>query len=357
MNRGSLLPRRRVLRDGLVAGAGLLALGGCAVAPSARTPLAPIATADLVTFAHGIRHAETPVGLRDGSVYASNADSPCAIIGSDGTLRQFGSAVAPNGIALDAHNRLVIANFGLGRDRAGPLQRLDMASGKVETLVSELDGRELIASNFPVVCRDGSIYCTHTSWGPGIDACIDPTRRDGFVYRVDARGRAHIACSGLTTPNGCCLDAGERYLYVAQTAAGRIVRLKRAADGSLGAPEPWGPVLGRTPPGLRVAEVLETFTPGARARLGHPDGLGFDAEGNLWVTLVFANRIVVITPEQQLLTVIDDAEGRVIAMPTGIAWGGPGLRDLYIATAAKPHIVRARAPVPGQPLVHQRRRG
>jgi len=212
---------------------------------------------------------------------------------------------------------------------------------------------KLVACNFPVVARDGSIYCTHTSWGPGMDDCIDPQNESGFIFRVGPDGTVSVARDRIPTPNGCCFDADERWLYVAQIGRGNIVRLRRRADGSLGEPEPWGPKLGETPAHASARTIIESPI-ATRTALGHPDGIGFDVEGNLWVTLVLANRIVAITPSERIVPVIEDPQGEQIALPTGLTWGGPRLEDLYIACAARDYVVRAPSPVPGLPLVHQR---
>jgi sugar lactone lactonase YvrE len=84
------------------------------------------------------------------------------------------------------------------------------------------------------------------------------------------------------------------------------------------------------------------------------DGCAFDAEGNLWVTLVLANRIVAISPDGQVQTVLDDPDGALLQAPTSIAWGGPDMRDIYIGSIATPYVLKGRSSVPGQPLTHQR---
>lgn len=337
-----------------IAATGLAAAMPAACASTRPTSaLRPIPLAAMQRTAPGIRHGETVVATREGRLYVSNADSACAIVDPDGTLRHSGRAPASNGIAMDAQGRIVIANFGLGRQVPGPLQRLDPATGRVETLADAVGGRPLVACNFPVVARDGSIYCTHTSWGPTMDDCIDPQNETGFVLRVDPSGRVSVARDGLATPNGCCFDADERYLYVAQIGRGNIVRLRRHADGRLGEPEPWGPKLGETPGNASARAIIESPIT-ERTGLGHPDGIGFDVEGNLWVTLVLANRIVAITPSERVVPVIEDPVGEILALPTGLTWGGRGLSDLYIACAARDYVVRAPSPVPGLPLVHQR---
>ncbi len=78
------------------------------------------------------------------------------------------------------------------------------------------------------------------------------------------------------------------------------------------------------------------------------DGCGFDAEGNLWVTLVAANRIVAVTPERQVVTVVDDPSGTVLQSPTSVAWGGPDGRDVYFGSLSAGHLVKGRSSVPGR---------
>ena len=77
------------------------------------------------------------------------------------------------------------------------------------------------------------------------------------------------------------------------------------------------------------------------------DGCGFDAEGNLWVTLMAANRIVAITPELEVVTVIDDPGATVMQAPSSVVWGGDDHRDLYIGSLFGTHVVKTRTTVPG----------
>lgn len=322
--------------------------------PTRTSALRRIELAELQIVASGLARPETVVVGRDGRLYASNANSACAIISADGTIQHVGGSVAGNGIALDPRGRVIIASFGLLDKRPGPLQRLDPANGRLEMLADTSEGHTLVASNFPVLAADGSIYCSHSTWGPDASAGIDPARADGFVFRVAPQGRVSRVIDGLPGPNGCCFDKGEAHLYVAQTAAGNIIRLARQADGSYAHPEPYGPSLGATPAGLKAADIYGRMTAEERSRLGHPDAIGFDAQGNLWVTLPFANRVVAITPDLEVIGVIDDPEGRILDLPTSLAWGGPDLGDLYFVSRRKGHIVKVRSPIPGAPLAHQR---
>jgi len=84
------------------------------------------------------------------------------------------------------------------------------------------------------------------------------------------------------------------------------------------------------------------------------DGCALDAQGNLWVTLVLANKIVAITPEGHVTVVVEDPEGKVVNAPTSVAWGGADMRDVYIGSITTPYVLKGRSSVPGTPMVHQR---
>jgi gluconolactonase len=310
-------------------------------------PLAPIPLEALRPVGRGLERPEDVGVGRDGRVWASDRASACAEVRPDGTLRRVGrTGGAPNGITMDARGRILIANFGLSGgepEGAGALQRLDPERGAIESVCTEVEGRRLVASNYPVVDRAGNIWCSHSTWDR---ERANAGERDGFVYRVTPDGRAEVVARGFWFTNGLALDPDESHLYVCQTLGRNVVRLAIRRDGSLGEPEPYGPVLGEP--------AVPGAAPEQRVRFGATDGCGFDQEGNLWVTLVVGNTIVAITPSGRVETIVQDPTGAVMDYPTNVAWGGPDLRDLYIGSIRKDYVLHARSPVPGAPLVHQR---
>jgi gluconolactonase len=307
-------------------------------------PLVPIPLASLRKVGMGVKRPEDVVVGRDGRVWASDEASACAELRPDGTIRRVGRAGgAPNGINMDRAGRIVIANYGLGSQAPGPLQRLDTETGEVELVCAAIEGRTLVSSNYPIIDRAGTIWCSHSTWD--VDQAWKGVA-DGFVYRVGADGHAEIVVDGLDFANGLALDADESYLYVCQTIGRNVVRCRIRANGTVGTPEPYGPVLGEP--------SFPRATPEQRARFGHTDGCGFDQEGNLWVTLVVANRIVAITPSGEVVTIVHDPAGDVMRWPTNVSWGGSDLCDLYIGSVRTEYVLHARSPVPGLPLVHQR---
>jgi gluconolactonase len=151
--------------------------------------------------------------------------------------------------------------------------------------------------------------------------------------------------------NGLCFDAGDRHLYAALTAEGRVVRFERLADGALGPREDFGALLGEAVPDHDIADIREM--PAAdRAKLGYCDGIAFDVAGNLWVSLPFANCLAALTPSGDRVAIVHDPSGAAVDMPTNLCWGGIDLRDLYVVCRGNGTIVRTRTAVAGLPLVN-----
>ncbi|GIW41437.1 MAG: hypothetical protein KatS3mg076_2014 [Candidatus Binatia bacterium] len=295
----------------------------------------------------GLVRPEDVVVERGGRVWASDQASAVAEILPDGTLRRVGKAGgAPNGITIGPTGRIVIANFELG-----PVQELDPETGEIRVLCEEVEGRRLTSSNYPIVDRQGNIWCTNSTFTPSWTEALDG-RADGILFRIRPDGRAELMAEGIRFANGLALDADESHIYVCETSGCDVLRYPIERNGRLGRPRRYGPVLGELFPLEKASSgALE---PADLARVGATDGCGFDAEGNLWVTLVAANRIVAITPEEKVVPVLEDPRGELLINPTNVSWGGPGLRDLYIGSISTDYVVHARSPIAGLPLFHQR---
>ena len=306
-------------------------------------PLERIALTALTKRGVGLKRPEDVVVSRDGRVWASDEASACAEILPDGGLRRLGKAGGrPNGINMDRESRILIANFALDTPDPGGLQRLDPRSGAIEVLCAEVNGRALKASNYPLVDRAGNVWCSHSTYDRARSA---QGSGDGFVYRVRPDGRAELMAEGFHFANGLAMDPDESYLYVCQTMGQDVVRLPIRRDGTLGGRERYGPSLG--------VRAIPDPTLEQRATFGATDGCGFDQEGNLWVTLVRANKVIVIRPTGKVEVIIHDPTGELMDWPTNVTWGGPDLRDLYIGSVRKDYVLHARCPVAGAPLVHQ----
>ena len=315
-------------------------------------PLHTIGLDEMAKIGLGIQRPEDVVVSADGHVWAADQQSACAEILPDGSLRRIGDAGgAPNGINMDLEGRILIANYGMFVDEPGSLQRLDVKTGEVETLVAEIDGLQLTSANYPILDSRGNIWCTHST-SAATRATVLDNRADGFLFRVTPSGAVETLATGLAFANGLALDADESAIYVCQSEGCNVVRYPLNEDGSVGNGSQYGPSLGeRLPDDFSVEKRL---SPEVAATIGLPDGCGFDEEGNLWVTLPIANKLVAITPDGSLETIAHDPSGETLSVPTNVSWGGDDMRDLYVGSIATDYVLKMRSPVPGLPLIHQR---
>jgi gluconolactonase len=230
------------------------------------------------------------------------------------------------------------------------LERFDPATGQRETLLADVGGRTLTSSNYPVIDRAGNIWCANSTHAPTWPDALDG-RPDGFLFVLRPDGSSQIVAEGLCFPNGLALSADKNFLYCAQTSAGDVLRFEILPGETLGKGERYGPKLGlvarrKLNPNLHLPSFIQS-------RLGYTDGVGLDVEGNLWVCLPAANKVVAITPKGRKITVIHDPSGKVVNHPTNVTWGGPDLRDLYIGSIRANYVLKAQSPVAGLALVHQ----
>jgi gluconolactonase len=241
---------------------------------------------------------------------------------------------------------VVVANFA-----RSALQRVDLRTGSVEVVLDEVDGRPLGSVNYPVVDRDGVLWVSSSARGDPV-ATIASGDDDGFVFRVEPDGSAEVVAPSVAWPNCMTLDDDERFLYACRSSRCDVVRfpLEEGRTGrTLGPGERYGPQLGdRRPDEFGPEQVAAFGQPEVLARWGLTDGCAFDAEGNLWVTLLSANRIVAVTPALEVVTVIDDPSGRVVVSPTSVAFGGPDRRTLYIGSLTADYVVTGPSPVAGR---------
>lgn len=260
----------------------------------------------------------------------------------------------PNGLAFDADGNFLIANFGTDA------LELMTRDGQTATLVDSIEGKPVGKANFVTRDRRGRLWLTVTTRTVPWTRHVETMSHDGYIAVVDERG-ARIVADGLCGTNELRFDTSEEYLYVAETTARRISRFRVGAEGDLGPRETYGP------------DNVGGFC----------DGIAFDAHGNLWSTLIMADRLIAITPEGEVLTLLDDGipaataaldeawhAGRVtpgiMAAATGtiapwmasLTFGGPDLRTVYLGSLRGSRIPYFRSPVAGQPLVYwnERRR-
>jgi gluconolactonase len=180
---------------------------------------------------------------------------------------------------------------------------LDAGGRRIADAATECDGRPLRAPNDLTLDPRGGFYFTD----PGGSS---PEHPIGTVHYVDAGGRTHQVASDLAFPNGIALSPALDRLLVAESRGNRILAFDVMAPGKLG-------------PARTFAEL--PAKQGAQVD-NQPDGICFDARGNLHVAHVGMGQIQVLDPAGQVIRRYDAGH----LYPSNVAFGGPDLDRLYV---------------------------
>jgi gluconolactonase len=219
------------------------------------------------------------------------------------------------GLTFSARQELWVCNSGLHA-----LMRVDR-SGKLLESIDRVGDRPLKTPNFSVFDHQGNLYFSDSGeWD----------QNNGCLYRLRANSKTELLAEPFAFANGLAMSADDRFLFLVESQRDSVLRIPLVSDGHVGEPEVY----------------VENM-----ARI--PDGLAFDAAGNLYVTCYASDCIYRVTPERRVQLLAFDPEGTRIARPTNAAFSGPALDDLYIANFGRWHIGRVHLGVPGQRLVNQ----
>jgi len=315
-----------------------------------------------------LQRPECILAERDGTLWAADARGGVMRIDPDGRQSLVSQApdphfdlsrsaadsllagTLPNGLAFAANGDFLISNFGTDR-----LERMTR-TGETSILLDSIDGRPPGKVNFVLRDSRDRLWITiSTMVNPWSDA-IRTGLPDGALILLDERG-ARIVADGFHFTNEVRLDAEEAWIYVAETTAKRITRLRILPDGSLTDRETYGP---------------------SSLGDGLVDGICFDAYGNLWATMIFADRLVAITPDGELLELLDDGDpdgtravevafaagtpvpfdillqsgGTLCPWLASVTFGGADLRTVYLGGLRSTNIPCFESPVAGLPMVH-----
>ncbi|HVS77559.1 MAG TPA: SMP-30/gluconolactonase/LRE family protein [Steroidobacteraceae bacterium] len=301
---------------------------------------------DLVPYGRGLQRPECVWVDADGA-WASDARGGVCRVHAEREPDVLGAGIAdPNGFSRRPDGSFVVAGLSDGR-----LYHIS-PDGHTRTLLDRLHGAPLGAVNY--ACADGpqriwlSVMTRHLPWMPAMQS----SKPDGYILRIDGDGtRAQIIADGLDLTNEVKVSPDGHHLYAVETLGGRIVRFPIRPDGSLGAKECVGPQsLGR----------------GAL-----PDGITFDGDGNVWVTVISQNALHVIDRDGAVHVVYSDMNSAAVEamafaveqrtgtldnliacamvqgplrLPTSIAFGGPDGRTAFVGSVGLTHLATFRIP-------------
>jgi sugar lactone lactonase YvrE len=304
----------------------------------------------------------------DGSLWSADARGGVVCIAPDGSQRliaqrrhtsfegaadeagRFTEGTLPNGLAFAENGDILISNFGTD------VLEVMTREGRTRVIYDTIDGQPIGKVNFVLRDRRNRIWLTVSTRIQNWMRAVSPKVADGYVALADEKG-LRIVAEGFRFTNEIRLDADEEYLYIVETCGQCISRMQVAPDGSL--------------------SRREVFGPQKLGAAGFPDGIAFDAHGNLWGTLVMSDQLFVITPEGDFHVILDDGRpeasqglerafvedrvapedmlacgGSLAPWFSSVTFGGADLKTVYIGSLRGTRIPYFRSPVPGLPMVH-----
>ena len=172
----------------------------------------------------------------------------------------------PLGLEFDSQGNLYVANAPLGLQRISP-------DGRIETLVSEVNGEDISYADDLAVADDGRVFFSDASskfnpatTGGSYDASLLDILEHGGYGRIfeysPTTQQTRVIMDGLNFANGVAISDDQNYLLVNETGHYRVLKF-------------WleGPHAGTT-------EVILDNLP------GFPDNINNGLEGKFWIGLV-----------------------------------------------------------------------
>lgn len=298
---------------------------------------------DIELVAEGLQFPEGPIAMADGSIILTEIQGQrLTRIGPDGrkdVVAETGGG--PNGAAIGPDGAIYVTNNGASfqffeangltipgptppSHTGGSIQRVDIASGKVETLYDSCDGKRLVGPNDIVFDRQGGFWFTD-------HGCSTPEgRKFGALYYARTDG-SHIsrARDHFISPNGVGLSPDETVVYMADTNLGRLWAFDIAEPGVLTEPPPFQP--GRVVCNLPGYQLL--------------DSLAVEAGGKVCVATIINGGITAFDP---------DGTTEHYPFPdllcTNIVFGGPDMTTAWVTASGTGKLYKATWPRPGLKL-------
>lgn len=186
-------------------------------------------------------------------------------------------------------------------------------------------GEQVLAGKPRHRMNDGRVDGAGRFWVGSLNGAKDV--EDATLYRLDPDGALTAIENGMTTCNGAAFSIDGRRFAHSDTPSHAV----RTYDCD--------PATGV----LSNRRLLHQFEPGVGPGLGRPDGGSFDVEGCYWVALFDGWRVVRLSPDGELLRVVQ----LPVQRPTMIAFGGDDGCIAFITTARTGLDAAALAAQPG----------
>lgn len=296
--------------------------------------------------ARGLQFPEGPVAMDDGSVLLVEiARGTLSRVMPDGRVRVVARlSGGPNGAAIGPDGAVYVCNNGgfeytteadgcfrpTGQAKdydGGRIERVDLATGRVERVFDTVEGFALRGPNDLVFDAHGGLYFTDLGKSRALD--MD----HGGVFYAPPGGAAPLTIARpALTPNGIALSPDGRTLYYAETAGARLWAFDLDAPGRVRR-QPWP-----SPHGGRLLAA----SPGGQ--LQRFDSMAVDAFGNVHVATLLHGGITIVAP--------DGARWHHVPLPdryvTNLCFGGRDLRTVYVTLSGSGRLIAVDGwPTPG----------
>jgi gluconolactonase len=297
-------------------------------------------------LASGLLFPEGPVAMDDGSVILVEIGRRSLTrVMPDGKkyiIADMGGG--PNGAAIGPDGAMYVCNNGgfnfatnaqgayLPTGQAddysgGRIERVNLATGKIERLLDTVDGLPLRGPNDLVFDAHGGLY--FTDLGKARPTELD---RGGVFYAAPGFVSSNVIARPALTANGCALSPDGHTLYVAETEGARLWAFDLTAPGQV-RKQPWP-----SPNGARMVVA----SPGGHYQ--RFDSIAVDVLGNICVATLAHGGITVVSPDGKMATHLPMPEHHV----TNICFGGKDMRTAFITLSGTGRLIAVDDwPIPG----------
>lgn len=184
----------------------------------------------------------------------------------------------PSAVVPVANDEMLVTCYD-----SGEIVRISSTGKTVKAYTKDKDTQTFMGPNDFAVDSKGGAYFTAS--GPWESAPIV-----GKIFYLNTDGVITEVANDLHYANGLAMSSDGKTLYCAESEAGRVIQFAVGEDGSLSDRRLF----------VRVATVDPTSGISA-----YPDGLKVDSAGNVYIGQYSMGRIVVVTPEGELLKTIE----------------------------------------------------
>jgi sugar lactone lactonase YvrE len=309
---------------------------------------------DIDFIGEGLQRCECVLTTRSGDLFAPDKRGGVSIVRANGKTelilaKDAPDGFMPNGIALLPDRTFLIADLGPG----GGVWHMT-ADGTLTPRLTEIDGRRLEPTNFVGIDHQSRIWVSVSTRLVPREQSMRKGYADGYIILIDDQG-PRVVADGIGFTNEAIVDPTGQWLYVNETIARCTSRFQIGTDGSLG-----------------KREVFAQYGAGT-----FPDGFAFDAEGGVWIVSVVSNRVIRAAPDGSQQVIVEDVDPewlevvetafnndtytrkhldsggeRRLGNLSGIGFGGPDLKTVYLGSLFGTQIARFQSPIAGAKPVH-----